>query len=82
MACCRDINVSFTCLSTVALSATAAMKQFGKVYYQHAELSYKKHNGKLPGCSKTRRLKKKRIKEVVEWYGKILNQYKIANQNR
>jgi hypothetical protein len=63
----RELATAWARAVTPAFQRCAkAMEVFGECWYKMAEKSYRQHHGKLPGSDKTKRLRKKRKKKVLE----------------
>jgi len=50
------------------LKASIALTNFSRGMYAAAETAYLKHHATLPGSHKTKRLRKKRRTNVLNWY--------------
>ena len=64
----RNFAAGFAALREPFLNFGKALNQLGKLYFKHAERAYRAaHGGKLPGSTRTARLRKKRRDAVLRW---------------
>ena len=54
-------------MADAAFAAAAAVRDFGRTYQGFAEREYLAHHDRLPGSTRTRRLRKKRRTRVCRW---------------
>ena len=59
-------------LAPLARIAAKAFRNFSDAYYKTAENEYRRVKGKLPGSTKTARMRKKRRSEVLSWFNRQL----------
>lgn len=56
-------------------SFEVAMNQFIQAWYSMSENEYRRVNGNLPGSNRTSRLRKKRRKAVLDWFGNYIESF-------
>ena len=55
-----------------ARSIGMIMNQFAEKWYSMDENEYRRGNGKLPGSTRTSRLRRKRRKAVLDWFSNYI----------
>lgn len=69
---CQAAADAFARLQPVAAAAAESLSSLGDAFYHIAARQYRAQHGRLPGSSRTARLRKKRRSKVLAWFANEL----------